>query len=210
MSSIIDELTSLLKKKKTIALLISLVIAIILMNVLIKVFRDDIRKQQIVSVGDVVYVNKQFIPIKESEIAKITKNKELTVLALVETADNKGLKKVEKMFDSKTPIEGLPKQVYVYEPVYDSAQIKKELSEMIDFFREIQDVIEDGKEIDRVSFNDLAIGYEEIVDEIDTIVNPKINRKNPVRVATEDTVNEELNQEAADNQGTHTSEVTFE
>ena len=207
MSSIIDELTSLLKKKKTIALLISLVIAIILMNVLIKVFRDDIRKQQIVSVGDVVYVNKQFIPIKESEIAKITKNKELTVLALVETADNKGLKKVEKMFDSKTPIEGLPKQVYVYEPVYDSAQIKKELS--------IKDkntfiVIEDGKEIDRVSFNDLAIGYEEIVDEIDTIVNPKINRKNPVRVATEDTVNEELNQEAADNQGTHTSEVTFE
>ncbi|MEG0285234.1 MULTISPECIES: hypothetical protein [Vagococcus] len=207
MSSIIDELTSLLKKKKTIALLISLVIAIILMNVLIKVFRDDIREQQIVSVGDVVYVNKQFIPIKESEIAKITKNKELTVLALVETADNKGLKKVEKMFDSKTPIEGLPKQVYVYEPVYDSAQIKKELS--------IKDkntfiVIEDGKEIDRVSFNDLAIGYEEIVDEIDTIVNPKINRKNPVRVATEDTVNEELNQEAADNQGTHTSEVTFE
>ena len=207
MSSIIDELTSLLKKKKTIALLISLVIAIILMNVLIKVFRDDIRKQQIVSVGDVVYVNKQFIPIKESEIAKITKNKELTVLALVETADNKGLKKVEKMFDSKTPIEGLPKQVYVYEPVYDSAQIKKELS--------IKDkntfiVIEDGKEIDRVSFNDLAIGYEEIVDEIDTIVNPKINRKNPVRVAAEDTVNEELNQEAADNQGTHTSEVTFE
>ena len=207
MSSIIDELTSLLKKKKTIALLISLVIAIILMNVLIKVFRDDIREQQIVSVGDVVYVNKQFIPIKESEIAKITKNKELTVLALVETADNKGLKKVEKMFNSKTPIEGLPKQVYVYEPVYDSAQIKKELS--------IKDkntfiVIEDGKEIDRVSFNDLAIGYEEIVDEIDTIVNPKINRKNPVRVATEDTVNEELNQEAADNQGTHTSEVTFE
>ena len=207
MSSIIDELTSLLKKKKTIALLISLVIAIILMNVLITVFRDDIRKQQIVSVGDVVYVNKQFIPIKESEIAKITKNKELTVLALVETADNKGLKKVEKMFDSKTPIEGLPKQVYVYEPVYDSAQIKKELS--------IKDkntfiVIEDGKEIDRVSFNDLAIGYEEIVDEIDTIVNPKINRKNPVRVAAEDTVNEELNQEAADNQGTHTSEVTFE
>ena len=207
MSSIIDELTSLLKKKKTIALLISLVIAIILMNVLIKVFRDDIREQQIVSVGDVVYVNKQFIPIKESEIAKITKNKELTVLALVETADNKGLKKVEKMFDSKTPIEGLPKQVYVYEPVYDSAQIKKELS--------IKDkntfiVIEDGKEIDRVSFNDLAIGYEEIVDEIDTIVNPKINRKNPVRVAAEDTVNEELNQEAADNQGTHTSEVTFE
>ena len=207
MSSIIDELTSLLKKKKTIALLISLVIAIILMNVLIKVFRDDIREQQIVSVGDVVYVNKQFIPIKESEIAKITKNKELTVLALVETADNKGLKKVEKMFDSKTPIEGLPKQVYVYEPVYDSAQIKKELS--------IKDkntfiVIEDGKEIDRVSFNDLAIGYEEIVDEIDTIVNPKINRKNPVRVATEDTVNEELNQEAGDNQGTHTSEVTFE
>ena len=207
MSSIIDELTSLLKKKKTIALLISLVIAIILMNVLIKVFRDDIREQQIVSVGDVVYVNKQFIPIKESEIAKITKNKELTVLALVETADNKGLKKVEKMFDSKTPIEGLPKQVYVYEPVYDSAQIKKELS--------IKDkntfiVIEDGKEIDRVSFNDLAIGYEEIVDEIDTIVNPKINRKNPVRVAAEDTVNEELNQEAADNQGTHTSEVTFD
>ena len=206
MSSLLEELLVLLKKKKTIAILVSILLGFVLMKLLITVFKEDIREQQIASVGETVYVNKQFVPVKENEVMKLAKNKEQTIIALVETADNKGLDKVSDMFDSKTSIEGLPKQVYVYEPIYDSANIKKEFN--------IKDkntflIIEEGQEIGRFSFNDLSLGYQEIVEEIDTIINPKINRTKPIRKNVEETIEDSLNQET-NGEATHTSEVSFE
>ena len=204
MSNILEEILVLLKKKKTIGIIIGIVVAIILMNILISINRDSIRKQQIDSVAKTTYQNKQFKSVQEDELTKLLTNKQQTIVGIVEPADNKGYNKVKKMFNKKSAVKGLPKEVYIYQPIYDSSALKKELklNEKNTFL-----VIEDGQEVGRYSFNDLSIGYEEIVEEVDTILNPKILRKNPIRIEAE---NEEMVEEASDDGLTHTSEVTFE
>ncbi len=207
MSNIVDELLVLLKKKKTIAVIIIIVVGIVMMNVFKSLYRPTIREQQVDSVAKVTYKNKQFKKIQDSELTDILKKKEQQVIAVIDPSENKGYKKVEKMFNEKKPVENLPKTVYVYEPVYPNQKMKKDLG--------INDkntfiVYDEGKEIGRYSFNDLSVGHEEITTELNQIINPKIPRKKPVRkeVQTEDSAAE--NTQTNDDGQTHTSEVFFE
>lgn len=207
MSSIVEELLVLFKRKKTITVIIMIVVGIVMMNVFKTLYRPTIREQQLDSVAKVTYKNKQFRQIQDSELTDILKKKDKQVIAVIDPSDNKGYKKVEKMFNEKKPIENLPKTVYLYEPVYPNQKINKDLA--------INDkntfiVYNEGKEIGRYSFNDLSVGHEEITTELNQIINPKIPRKKPVRkeVETEDsaTENTQMNEDVQ----THTSEVFFE
>lgn len=207
MSNIVDELLVLLKKKKTIAVIIIIVVGIVMMNVFKSLYRPTIREQQVDSVAKVTYKNKQFKKIQDSELTDLLKKKEQQVIAVIDPSENKGYKKVEKMFNEKKPIENLPETVYVYEPVYPNQKMNKDLG--------INDkntfiVYNEGKEIGRYSFNDLSVGHEEITTELNQIINPKIPRKKPVRkeVQTEDSAAE--NTQTNDDGQTHTSEVFFE
>lgn len=207
MSNIVDELLVLLKKKKTIAVIIIIVVGIVMMNVFKSLYRPTIREQQVDSVAKITYKNKQFKKIQESELTDLLKKKEQQVIAVIDPSENKGYKKVEKMFNEKKSIENLPETVYVYEPVYPNQKMNKDLG--------INDkntfiVYNEGKEIGRYSFNDLSVGHEEITTELNQIINPKILRKKPVRkeVQTEDSATE--NTQTNDDGQTHTSEVFFE
>lgn len=207
MSNIVDELLVLLKKKKTIAVIIIIVVGIVMMNVFKSLYRPTIREQQVDSVAKVTYKNKQFKKIQDSELTDLLKKKEQQVIAVIDPSENKGYKKVEKMFNEKKSIENLPEIVYVYEPVYPNQKMNKDLG--------INDkntfiVYNEGKEIGRYSFNDLSVGHEEITTELNQIINPKIPRKKPVRkeVQTEDSAAE--NTQTNDDGQTHTSEVFFE
>ncbi|MBO0436820.1 hypothetical protein [Vagococcus fluvialis] len=207
MSNIVDELLVLLKKKKTIAVIIIIVVGIVMMNVFKSLYRPTIREQQVDSVAKVTYKNKQFKKIQDSELTDLLKRKEQQVIAVIDPSENKGYKKVEKMFNEKKTVENLPKTVYVYEPIYPNQKMKKDLG--------INDkntfiVYNEGKEIGRYSFNDLSVGHEEITTELNQIINPKIPRKKPVRkeVQTEDSAAE--NTQTNDDGQTHTSEVFFE
>ena len=207
MSNIVDELLVLLKKKKTIAVIIIIVVGIVMMNVFKSLYRPTIREQQVDSVAKVTYKNKQFKKIQDSELTDLLKKKEQQVIAVIDPSENKGYKKVEKMFNEKKSIENLPEIVYVYEPVYPNQKMNKDLG--------INDkntfiVYNEGKEIGRYSFNDLSVGHEEITTELNQIINPKIPRKKPVRkeVQTEDSATE--NTQTNDDGQTHTSEVFFE
>lgn len=205
MNNILDQTLVFLKKKKTIALIVIILSGIIITNIFSGIYRATIREQQVDSVAKVTYKNKQFKNIKESEVSKLLKSKEQTIVGIIDTSDNKGYSKVKKMFDSKTVIEGLPQTVYIYQPVYDNKSLYKDLkiNEKNTFL-----IIENGEELGRYSFNDLSIGYEEIVTEIDSILNPKIERINPVRNdKTEDSQEESTTNSDGE---THTSEVTFE
>lgn len=203
MSSVLDSLLGILKKKKTIGIVIAIILGLILTKIFISMYQEPIRQQQIESVAKTTYTNKQFESIQENDIEKLLKSKEQTIVGVIDPTDNKGYGKVKKMFNKKAPVKGLTDKVYIYQPIYDSNQLKKELK--------INDkntflVIEDSKEIGRYSFNDLSLGYEEIVEEVDTILNPKISRKAPVRVD----LPEEEETEVLEDGATHTSEVTFE
>ena len=207
MSNIVDELLVLLKKKKTIAVIIIIVVGIVMMNVFKSLYRPTIREQQVDSVAKVTYKNKQFKKIQDSELTDLLKKKEQQVIAVIDPSENKGYKKVEKMFNEKKSIENLPETVYVYEPVYPNQKMNKDLG--------INDkntfiVYNEGKEIGRYSFNDLSVGPEEITTELNQIINPKIPRKKPVRkeVQTEDSATE--NTQTNNDGQTHTSEVFFE
>ncbi len=207
MSNIVDELLVLLKKKKTIAVIIIIVVGIVMMNVFKSLYRPTIREQQVDSVAKITYKNKQFKKIQDSELTDILKKKEQQVIAVIDPSENKGYKKVEKMFNEKKSIENLPETVYVYEPVYPNQKMNKDLG--------INDkntfiVYNEGKEIGRYSFNDLSVGPEEITTELNQIINPKIPRKKPVRkeVQTEDSATE--NTQTNNDGQTHTSEVFFE
>ena len=207
MSNIVDELLVLLKKKKTIAVIIIIVVGIVMMNVFKSLYRPTIREQQVDSVAKITYKNKQFKKIQDSELTDLLKKKEQQVIAVIDPSENKGYKKVEKMFNEKKSIENLPETVYVYEPVYPNQKMNKDLG--------INDkntfiVYNEGKEIGRYSFNDLSVGHEEITTELNQIINPKIPRKKPVRkeVQTEDSAAE--NTQTNDDSQTHTSEVFFE
>lgn len=207
MSNIVDELLVLLKKKKTIAVIIMIVVGIVMMNVFKSLYRPTIREQQVDSVAKITYKNKQFKKIQDSELTDLLKKKEQQVIAVIDPSENKGYKKVEKMFNEKKPVENLPETVYVYEPVYPNQKMNKDLG--------INDkntfiVYNEGKEIGRYSFNDLSVGHEEITTELNQIINPKIPRKKPVRkeVQTEDSAAE--NTQTNDDGQTHTSEVFFE
>lgn len=204
MNNVLDQLLVFLKKKKTIACIVILISGIIITNVFSGMYKATIQDRQIESVAKVTYQNKQFKSIKESEVSKLLKNKEQIIIAIIDTSDNKGYSKVKKMFNSKATIEGLPKTVYVYQPIYDNTKLNKELkiNEKNTFI-----VIENGEELGRYSFNDLSVGYEEIVNEIDTILNPKIKRTNPVR--NDKTETEEESTTNSDGE-THTSEVEFQ
>ncbi|MFI3604811.1 hypothetical protein [Vagococcus fluvialis] len=207
MSNIVDELLVLLKKKKTIAVIIIIVVGIVMMNVFKSLYRPTIREQQVDSVAKITYKNKQFKKIQDSELTDLLKKKEQQVIAVIDPSENKGYKKVEKMFNEKKSIENLPETVYVYEPVYPNQKMNKDLG--------INDkntfiVYNEGKEIGRYSFNDLSVGPEEITTELNQIINPKIPRKKPVRkeVQTEDSATE--NTQTNNDGQTHTSEVFFE
>lgn len=207
MSNIVDELLVLLKKKKTIAVIIIIVVGIVMMNVFKSLYRPTIREQQVDSVANITYKNKQFKKIQDSELTDLLKKKEQQVIAVIDPSENKGYKKVEKMFNEKKSIENLPETVYVYEPVYPNQKMNKDLG--------INDkntfiVYNEGKEIGRYSFNDLSVGPEEITTELNQIINPKIPRKKPVRkeVQTEDSATE--NTQTNNDGQTHTSEVFFE
>lgn len=207
MSNIVDELLVLLKKKKTIAVIIIIVVGIVMMNVFKSLYRPTIREQQVDSVAKITYKNKQFKKIQDSELTDLLKKKEQQVIAVIDPSENKGYKKVEKMFNEKKSIENLPETVYVYEPVYPNQKMNKDLG--------INDkntfiVYNEGKEIGRYSFNDLSVGHEEITTELNQIINPKIPRKKPVRkeVQTEDSAIE--NAQTNNDGQTHTSEVFFE
>ncbi|MFW7362483.1 hypothetical protein [Vagococcus fluvialis] len=207
MSNIVDELLVLLKKKKTIAVIIIIVVGIVMMNVFKSLYRPTIREQQVDSVAKITYKNKQFKKIQDSELTDLLKKKEQQVIAVIDPSENKGYKKVEKMFNEKKSIENLPETVYVYEPVYPNQKMNKDLG--------INDkntfiVYNEGKEIGRYSFNDLSVGPEEITTELNQIINPKIPRKKPVRkeVQTEDSAIE--NTQTNNDGQTHTSEVFFE
>lgn len=207
MSNIVDELLVLLKKKKTIAVIIIIVVGIVMMNVFKSLYRPTIREQQVDSVAKITYKNKQFKKIQDSELTDLLKKKEQQVIAVIDPSENKGYKKVEKMFNEKKSIENLPETVYVYEPVYPNQKMNKDLG--------INDkntfiVYNEGKEIGRYSFNDLSVGHEEITTELNQIINPKIPRKKPVRkeVQTEDSAAEKT--QTNDDGQTHTSEVFFE
>lgn len=207
MSNIVDELLVLLKKKKTIAVIIIIVVGIVMMNVFKSLYRPTIREQQVDSVAKITYKNKQFKKIQDSELTDLLKKKEQQVIAVIDPSENKGYKKVEKMFNEKKSIENLPETVYVYEPVYPNQKMNKDLG--------INDkntfiVYNEGKEIGRYSFNDLSVGPEEITTELNQIINPKIPRKKPVRkeVQTEDSAIE--NAQTNNDGQTHTSEVFFE
>ena len=156
MSNIVDELLVLLKKKKTIAVIIIIVVGIVMMNVFKSLYRPTIREQQVDSVAKVTYKNKQFKKIQDSELTDLLKKKEQQVIAVIDPSENKGYKKVEKMFNEKKSIENLPETVYVYEPVYPNQKMNKDLG--------INDkntfiVYNEGKEIGRYSFNDLSVGH---------------------------------------------------
>ncbi|MFI3805141.1 hypothetical protein [Vagococcus fluvialis] len=207
MSNIVDELLVLLKKKKTIAVIIIIVVGIVMMNVFKSLYRPTIREQQVDSVAKITYKNKQFKKIQDSELTDLLKKKEQQVIAVIDPSENKGYKKVEKMFNEKKSIENLPETVYIYEPVYPNQKMNKDLG--------INDkntfiVYNEGKEIGRYSFNDLSVGPEEITTELNQIINPKIPRKKPVRkeVQTEDSATE--NTQTNNDGQTHTSEVFFE
>ena len=207
MSNIVDELLVLLKKKKTIAVIIIIVVGIVMMNVFKSLYRPTIREQQVDSVAKITYKNKQFKKIQDSELTDLLKKKEQQVIAVIDPSENKGYKKVEKMFNEKKSIENLPETVYIYEPVYPNQKMNKDLG--------INDkntfiVYNEGKEIGRYSFNDLSVGPEEITTELNQIINPKIPRKKPVRkeVQTEDSAIE--NTQTNNDGQTHTSEVFFE
>lgn len=204
MNNILDQLLVFLKKKKTIACIVILISGIIITNIFSGMYKATIRDQQIESVAKVTYKNKQFKNIKETEVNQLLKNKEQTIVAVIDTSDNKGYSKVKKMFNSKTTIDGLPETVYVYQPIYDSSKLNKELkiNEKNTFI-----IIENEAELGRYSFNDLSVGYEEIINEIDTILNPKITRTKPVR--NDKTETEDQATTNSDGE-THTSEVEFE
>lgn len=213
MSNLLDELLVLLKNKKVIGCLIAILIAIITMNLFIAVYRGTIREQQIESVAKTTYKNKQFKSIQEDELTKLMTSKEQVIIGIVDPVDNKGFNDIKKMFNEKSSIDGLPKTVYIYQPIYDSSKVIKNLG--------IKDkntfiVVENGKELGRYSFNQLEGGYEEVINEVNQIIHPKIERKKPIRKQEEapKTDNQEgvPSEDGTTSSGdvTHTSEVFFE
>lgn len=207
MSSIIDKWSKLLRKKKTITVIILIVVGFITMNIFKAIYRPTIREQQVASVAKASYTNKQFKAINEKEITQLLANKGQQVIAFIDPSDNKGYDKLEKMFNQKTPLETMPATVYVYEPVYPDPKLIKDwqLNEKNTFL-----VLNDGKEAGRYSFNDLSVGYEEIGTELNAIINPKIPRKQPVRKETKLEEDQSESTLSTGNGETHTSEIFFE
>lgn len=197
------QLLTVLKKKKTIAIIVVIVAFLIIGKIFVSMYRETIRENQIESVAKVTFKNKQFKNVKDSDIKTMLASKDQIVLAVIDPTDNKGYTELEKMFNQNKAVEGLPNTVYVYQPIYDS---KKSLGELKIDKKNTFLLIEQGKEKKRFAFDTLENGTTELVDQVNLMINPKIPQKKPVRVEKK----EELDFSSNPNGGTHTSEVQFE
>lgn len=196
---------SMLKKKKTIAIISVIIIGLVVIKVFSSVYRETIREQQVESVAKTTFKNRQFKSIKDNDLEKTLKAKGQSVVAIIDAKDNKGYKDLKKMFNQKNAVEGLPEVVYVYQPIYENSTTIKnlKLKEKNNFL-----LMKDGKEEGRYSFNALESGQQELVDQIDVMINPKIPQKKPIRVEKKEEL--PLDQTKDSSQGTRTSEVIFE
>lgn len=204
---------NVLKKKKTIAIICIIVVGLVVSKGFASMYRDTIREQQIESVAKTTFKNKQFKNVKDTELEKALSAEGQSVVAIVDAKDNKGYKDLKKMFNQKTKVEGLPDVVYVYQPIYENSKTIKELKlkEKNNFL-----LMKDGKEENRFSFNELESGQQQLIDEIDVMINPKIAQKKPIRVdkkedsSLDQGLEESLEQTPNNQSGTRTSEVIFE
>lgn len=192
-----------LKKKKTIAILAIIVIGYLFSSLLISMNRDKIREQQIDSVAKTTFKNKQFKSVKDSELDKLLKSNDQKIVAIIDAKDNKGYKELKKMFNQNKQMEELPNTVYVYQPIYENSKTVKNLNlkNKNNFL-----LIENGKEKNRYSFDELTNGEHELAEQVDLMIDPKIPQKKPIRVEKKD----ELSFDQNPNNGTRTSEVEFE
>ena len=101
MNPIVEDVLLFLKKKNTMIGIISLVVAIVLLNFFTWMYRDNIRAAQIESVVSVSFENEQFQSVQEEKLKKLLMSKELTVIGIIEGANNKGLDKLEDVFNQK-------------------------------------------------------------------------------------------------------------
>lgn len=204
---------NVLKKKKTIAIVCIIVVGLVVSKGFASMYRDTIREQQIESVAKTTFKNKQFKNVKDTELEKALSAEGQSVVAIVDAKDNKGYKDLKKMFNQKTKVEGLPDVVYVYQPIYENSKTIKELKlkEKNNFL-----LMKDGKEENRFSFNELESGQQQLIDEIDVMINPKIAQKKPIRVdkkedsSLDQGLEQTLEQTPNNQSGTRTSEVIFE
>ncbi|MEG0254577.1 hypothetical protein [Vagococcus sp.] len=204
---------NVLKKKKTIAIICIIVVGLVVSKGFASMYRDTIREQQIESVAKTTFKNKQFKNVKDTELEKALSAEGQSVVAIVDAKDNKGYKDLKKMFNQKTKVEGLPDVVYVYQPIYENSKTIKELKlkEKNNFL-----LMKDGKEENRFSFNELESGQQQLIDEIDVMINPKIAQKKPIRVdkkedsSLDQGLEQSLEQTPNNQSGTRTSEVIFE
>ncbi|MEG0549872.1 MAG: hypothetical protein RR554_01850 [Vagococcus sp.] len=208
-----DVILNVLKKKKTIAIICIIVVGLVVSKGFASMYRDTIREQQIESVAKTTFKNKQFKNVKDTELEKALSAEGQSVVAIVDAKDNKGYKDLKKMFNQKTKVEGLPDVVYVYQPIYENSKTIKELKlkEKNNFL-----LMKDGKEENRFSFNELESGQQQLIDEIDVMINPKIAQKKPIRVdkkedsSLDQGLEQSLEQTPNNQSGTRTSEVIFE
>lgn len=205
MNDVSNKLLKFLRRKKTIVAIIIIVVGSTISSIFSAIFQKTIRVQEIESVVKIAYKNKQFENITESEFQTLLKSKEPTLIGFIDVSDNKAYTELTEMFVQKESISDLPQIVYIYQPIYNNAKLNKEL--------DIKDkntflVIDEKKELGRYSFNELPNGYEEAVKQINTVMNPKIPRKEPVR---KDIIEQNLSKSTdSSSEGTSTSEVQFE
>ncbi len=194
---------NVLKKKKTIAVIASVLIGTVLMTILISIYRENIRAQQIESVAKTTYKSKQFKSINDSELDKLLNSKNKTVVAVIDAKNNSGYKELQKMFNQTKQVAELPETLFIYQPFYDNSKTINllELKNKNNFL-----LIENGKEQARYSFNDLTNGQQGLIDQINLMIDPKIPQRKPIRVKKKD----QLSFEGNPNNGTRTSEVEFE
>lgn len=177
---------------------------IVSFNLVAKALQPGIREKEIASVvktpkkvPQVTYVT------QESDLKQLGKSEEPVIVSFMDRQKNKEYETVKQWFTSKE-FKKLDLPVYVFEPIYDLQEYKKQYQVQ---HKNTLIYVTKGKEVGRYGFDSLDNGNQSLTEKMKDIVNPIIPQRKPVRVE----VIEKTLMMDDDGQGmTKTSEVEFE
>lgn len=197
------------RKKRWLFGAVLLLIILFIASIFVK---DSIRNQQIAAVTALEMKNKKFDFLTDSEFKKKLEAQDNFLVFMYQTKDNPGLDTVEEFLKKGAKVKGIDEPIYVYQPVYNSKAIWKEMeltekNNMVSF--------KSGKMDTIFGFNTLDNGTKEINDAIYTILNPKIKQKEPVQNKSSKTEDDaeiipETTESTTKDEKVDTQEITFE
>ncbi|MGO3733394.1 MAG: hypothetical protein ACTJHC_09485 [Vagococcus sp.] len=193
---------SLMKNKKIIGLIVGVILSFIILNIVVTAVRPSIREQEMQSVALETVKNKQVVSINEEQLSSYLKKEADTFVALIDKKDNPSYKELRKMFNNSKGFEQFTETIYMYQPIYDVKNLSKQyhLTNKNTFIH-----ISDGKEQGRFSFDTLKTGEEELFNQLNLMLNPKIQQRKPIRVEKDP-----INFDSEPKEETQTSEIIFD